>query len=206
MVRTRKRPHWNAAQQMLISTLLQSKSRKQNLHYMRVPLQISGFKRNKGASWNVFHLWLSVLPSEVFPEGREGTWKRYLSMTVVLELVKAAKYCRQNSFCSVTQLKPGLRVTLNTYINVWTHGCDTDIFTFRYTGGPLWLFLMSHVSRRHKYNISFLECQLHWQHLADTSFVITRGDLKRLKIIQRDVQENIPILFLICNSACPVLQ
>lgn len=53
---------------------------------------------------NVFHLWLSVLPSEVFPEWREGTWKRYLSMTVELELVKATKYCCQNPFCSVKQL------------------------------------------------------------------------------------------------------
>lgn len=166
---------------------------KKKLHYMRVPLQISGFKRNKGANSNVFHLWLSVLPSEVFPEGREGAWKRCLSMTVELELVKVTKYCRQNSFCSVTQLKPGLQVTLKTYINVWTHGFDMDIFTFRYTGGPLWLFLISHVSRWHKYNISFLKCQLHWQHLAD---------------VQENIQILIPqrlIISLICNSACPVL-
>lgn len=48
----------------------------------------------------------------------EGTWKRYLSMTVELELLKATKYCCQNPFCSVTQLWLGLQVTLNTYINV----------------------------------------------------------------------------------------
>lgn len=131
------------------------KEQKKKLHYMRVPLQISGFKRNKGAKFKCIPSMAlcSSFWSVSRRKGSYSTWKRYLGMTVELELVKAAKYCRQNSFCSVTQLKPGLQVTLNTYINVWTHGCDMDIFTFRYTGGPLWLFLISHVSRWHKFNI-----------------------------------------------------
>lgn len=75
------------------------------LHFMRVTLRISVQKRKKKAvNLNVFHLWLSVLSSEVFPKWGEGTWKRYLSMTEELELVKATKCCCQNHFCLVTQL------------------------------------------------------------------------------------------------------
>lgn len=106
-------------------------------------------------------------------------------MTVELELVKATKYCRQNSFCSVTQLKPGLQVTLNTYINVWTHGGDMDIFTFRYASGPLWLFssyLMSLDENNSSYHL--------WSPEPRTRHV----SVKCLKIMQRDVQGNSPII------------
>lgn len=106
-------------------------------------------------------------------------------MTVELELVKATKYCRQNSFCSVTQLKPGLQVTLNTYINVWTHGGDMDIFTFRYVSGPLWLFssfLISLDENNSSYHL--------WSPKPRTRHV----SVKCLKIMQRDVQGNSPII------------
>lgn len=109
----------------------------------------------------MYSIYASVLPSEVFPEWREGTCKRYLSMRVGLELVKATKYCCQNPFCSVTQPKTGLQVTLNTYINVWRHGDYIEIFTFRYTGGSLRLSLIFHVSSWHNSDISFLKCQLY---------------------------------------------
>lgn len=109
----------------------------------------------------MYSIYASVLPSEVFPEWRKGTCKRYLSMRVGLELVKATKYCCQNPFCSVTQPKTGLQVTLNTYINVWRHGDYIEIFTFRYTGGSLRLSLIFHVSSWHNSDISFLKCQLY---------------------------------------------
>ena len=121
---------------------------------------------------NVFHRRLSVLPCEAFPERREGTWKRYLSMTVGLELVKATKHRCQNPFCSVTQPETGPTVTLNTSINVWTHGDYIEIFTFRFTCGPLRLILISPVSGWHNSDISFLECQLYIGNVAQISAVI----------------------------------
>ena len=69
---------------------------------MRATHQISGLKRRKKSDFECIRLY--VLPSEVFPESWEGTRKRYLSMTVEVELVKATKNCCENPFCQVTQL------------------------------------------------------------------------------------------------------
>lgn len=55
----------------IIFTFVQSREEeKKSLYCVKVTLQISRLKRQKKkrVNLNVFHLWLSVLPSEVFPE------------------------------------------------------------------------------------------------------------------------------------------
>ena len=146
------------------------KEEEKKLHYMRVTLQISGLKkRKKEWAWMYSIYGFLFFPLKCFQNEGKVHGKRYLSMTVELELVKATKYRCQNPFCSVTQPKPGRQVTLNTYINVWTHGDDIEIFTFRYTGGPLSLILTSEFSSWHNFDISFLKCQPYignivWRH------------------------------------------